>query len=71
MTISPAERVEQIRAITFLLKVLRQRYVHALRALHSATAPAAFNAALRQARDVDTQITKYRNELFDLTEAKS
>ena len=69
MTITPADRVERIRALTYLLKVLRTNYRHAIKAMDSATDPTAFNEALRLARDIDVQITKYHNELFDLTEA--
>lgn len=70
MEFSPADREEKIRALNYLLKVLRQRYNHALRAMQAAVDPTKFNEALRQARDVDEQIDKYRDELFDLTEAR-
>ena len=69
MTISPAERVEQIRSITYVLRVLGTRHVQALRAMKAARTSAEFNTAVQQARAVDAQIETYRIQLFDLTEA--
>lgn len=67
--VSTYERVEKIRALNYLLPILAHRAVHARRAMKNATDAEAFNDAVRQAAEIDAQIEKYRNELFDLTEA--
>ena len=61
------QRVDRIRALNYLLRVLRGRSAHARRALQAAPTAEQFNAALRQCNEVDEQVVKYSNELFDLT----
>ena len=62
------EKVERIRALPYLLKILDSRSVRAHRAMKEATTSQAFNAAVRATRALDDLIVLSRQELFDLTE---
>ena len=64
------DKVERIRALNYVIPILMRRAVLARRAMAAARTGAAFNEAVSRAREADDLVVKYRNELFDLTEAR-
>lgn len=64
------DKVERIRTLNYVVPILMRRAIRARRAMKEARTGAEFNEAVRYAREADDLVVKYRNELFDLTEAR-